>query len=104
MPIKIGINGFGRIGKMVFRLAIQDPEIEIVQVNDKMDIELLHHLIKYDSVHGRFFTDVKIENDSIIIHDREILSLIIASPMKFHGREVKLNSLLNRVEFLKQES
>lgn len=73
MPIKIGINGFGRIGKMVFRLAIQDPEIEIVQVNDKMDIELLHHLIKYDSVHGRFFTDVKIENDSIIIHDRKIL-------------------------------
>ncbi|MDP8267478.1 MAG: glyceraldehyde 3-phosphate dehydrogenase N-terminal domain-containing protein, partial [Candidatus Tenebribacter davisii] len=73
MPIKIGINGFGRIGKMVFRLAIQDPEIEIVQVNDKMDIELLHHLIKYDSVHGRFFTDVKIENDSIFIDGRKIL-------------------------------
>ncbi|MCF7794379.1 MAG: type I glyceraldehyde-3-phosphate dehydrogenase [Candidatus Cloacimonetes bacterium] len=73
MSIKIGINGFGRIGKMVFRLAIQDPEIEIVHVNDKMDIELLHHLIKYDSVHGRFITDAKIENDSLIFNDKKIL-------------------------------
>lgn len=73
MSIKIGINGFGRIGKLVFRLAVEDPEIEIVHVNDKMPVDLMAHLIKYDSTHGRFQSDVRIDGDHIIIKEKKIL-------------------------------
>lgn len=89
MSIKIGINGFGRIGKMVFRLAIKDPEIEIVHVNDKMNIELLYHLIKYDSVHGRFISDAKIENDKIIINYQQILITHFDEPDKIPWHKKK---------------
>lgn len=72
MSIKIGINGFGRIGKMVFRLAISDPDIELVHVNDKMNLELLHHLLKYDSVHSRFKADIEVKNNCFYVNNKKI--------------------------------
>lgn len=53
MTTKIGINGFGRIGRAVFRIAMAHPELEVVAINDLTDSETLAHLLKYDSVHGR---------------------------------------------------
>ena len=54
MSVKLGINGFGRIGRMVFRAAQNNPGIEVVGINDLSDIATMAHLLKYDSVHGRF--------------------------------------------------
>ncbi len=52
--IKIGINGFGRIGRIAFRVAVARPNVEVVGINDLLDVEHLAYLLKYDSVHGRF--------------------------------------------------
>ena len=54
MAVKVGINGFGRIGRNFFRAAYQDPALTIVAVNDITDAKTLAHLLKYDSIHGRF--------------------------------------------------
>lgn len=65
--IRIGINGFGRIGRSLFRLAYIHPEIEVVVINDLADAKTLAHLVKYDSIHGNFGKEVSAENDAIHI-------------------------------------
>jgi glyceraldehyde 3-phosphate dehydrogenase len=72
MSIKIGINGFGRIGRNLFRASFQDPELEFVAVNDITDAKTLAHLLKYDSVLGGFKEDVKATGDAIVVNGREI--------------------------------
>ena len=59
MSLKIGINGFGRIGRMIFRLAMQKPDVEVVAINDLLDVKHLAYLLKYDSVHGLFKEEIK---------------------------------------------
>jgi glyceraldehyde 3-phosphate dehydrogenase len=61
VAIKVGINGFGRIGRLVFRACFASPDIEVVAVNDLTDAKTLAHLLKYDSVHGRFGTEVVVD-------------------------------------------
>ncbi|MFO7735325.1 MAG: type I glyceraldehyde-3-phosphate dehydrogenase [bacterium] len=70
--IKIGINGFGRIGRSVFRLALENEAVEVVGINDLMTPSTLAHLLKYDSVHGIFNADVDATDNSIIVNGREI--------------------------------
>jgi len=70
--IKIGINGFGRIGRNLFRLLINHKEIEVVAINDIADAATLTHLLKYDSIHGRLNTDIASVNSNIVINNREI--------------------------------
>ena len=72
MSVKVGINGFGRIGRNVVRAALHDPEIEFVAVNDLTDTKTLAHLTKYDSVLGKLPEDVTIDGDSIRIGHRKI--------------------------------
>jgi len=74
MAIKVGINGFGRIGRMVFRSAIENfgSDIQIVGINDLLDPEYLAYMLKYDSVHGRFSRDVKVEDGSMIVNGNKI--------------------------------
>ena len=73
MAIRIAINGFGRIGRLVFRVAAAKPELfEIVGINDLTDAETLAHLLKYDSVHGRFNGEVKAEGSSIVVNGKTI--------------------------------
>ncbi len=72
MATKVAINGFGRIGRLVFRVAFARDDMEIVQVNDLTDAKTLAHLLKYDSVHGVYDKDVKVEGDSIVVDGKAI--------------------------------
>lgn len=73
MTVKVGINGFGRIGRVVFRAALNHPNVEIVAINDLTDAKMLAHLLKYDSVHGTFDADVQAKEDRIVVNGREII-------------------------------
>ena len=66
MAIKVGINGFGRIGRLVYRAMANDPELDVVAVNDLGDIPTMSHLLKYDSVHGRAFDTVEVTEDGFV--------------------------------------
>jgi glyceraldehyde 3-phosphate dehydrogenase len=71
--VRIGINGFGRIGRLVFRAALQNPNVKLVAVNDPfMDIGYMAYLFQYDSTHGRFKGTVSHENNKLIINDQQI--------------------------------
>jgi glyceraldehyde 3-phosphate dehydrogenase len=72
MAIKLGINGFGRIGRLVFRVASKRKDIEIVHINDITDAPTLAHLLKYDSTHGIFSGDVKADGDAIVVNGKKI--------------------------------
>ena len=73
MAIKVGINGFGRIGRMVFRAAAQNfSDIEVVGINDLLDPEYLAYMLKYDSVHGRFKGDISVEGGNLIVNGKTI--------------------------------
>ncbi len=80
MPVKVGINGFGRIGRNVVRAALHNPEIEFVAVNDLTDTKTLAHLTKYDSVLGTLHEEVKVEGDSILVGDRKIKVFAVKDP------------------------
>jgi glyceraldehyde 3-phosphate dehydrogenase len=70
--IKIGINGFGRIGRIAFRVAVNRPNIEVVGINDLLDVEHLAYLLKYDSVHGQFDGTIDIKNGNLVVNGKEI--------------------------------
>jgi glyceraldehyde 3-phosphate dehydrogenase len=72
MAVKVGINGFGRIGRLFFRAAYRDPALEIVAVNDITDAKTLAHLLKYDSVHGRFDEMIEAKGDALVVAGKEI--------------------------------
>ena len=70
--IKIGINGFGRIGRIAFRVAVARPNVEVVGINDLLDVEHLAYLLKYDSVHGKFDGDVEVKNGNLVVNGKTI--------------------------------
>ena len=72
MTVKVGINGFGRIGRNFFRAAYKDPSLQIVAVNDITDAKTLAHLLKYDSVHGRFEASVEVKENAIVVNGKEV--------------------------------
>ena len=73
MAIKVGINGFGRIGRMVFRAAIQNfNDIEIVAINDLLEPDYLAYMLKYDSVHGRFKGEVSVDGGHLVVNGKKI--------------------------------
>ena len=74
MAVKIGINGFGRIGRLVFRAAVAQPEkYEIVGINDPfVDLDYMVYMTKYDSIHGHFNGEVKAENGKLVVNGREV--------------------------------
>ncbi len=69
---KIGINGFGRIGRLAFRAAVRNPKIEVVAINDLLDTDYLAYLLKYDSVHGKFDGEVSVEGNYMIVNGKKI--------------------------------
>ena len=96
MAVKVGINGFGRIGRNFFRAAYKDPALTIVAVNDITDAKTLAHLLKYDSVHGRFDEKVEARDDKIVVAGKEIKVFAAMDPSelpwKALGVEVVIES------------
>jgi len=89
MTIKIGINGFGRIGRMVFRAAIQNfSDIEIVGINDLLEPDYLAYMLKYDSVHGRFKGDVAVDGHTLIVNGKRIRLTAVKDPAELKWGEV----------------
>lgn len=82
MSVKVGINGFGRIGRNFFRIVFNNPEIEIAAINDLTDAKTLAHLLKYDSVFGILNAEVDAKENSLIVNGREIRILAERDPMK----------------------
>ena len=80
MAIKVGINGFGRIGRNLFRAGLEDPELEFVAVNDLTDPKTLAHLLKFDSVHGRFRGEVEAGDAEILVNGKAIRVLSERDP------------------------
>lgn len=80
MPVRVGINGFGRIGRNVFRAAMDNPEVDIVAVNDLTDAKTLAHLLKYDSVHGVLNADIRAEEGKFSVNGKEIKVLAEKDP------------------------
>jgi len=89
MAIKVGINGFGRIGRMVFRAAAKDfADIEIVGINDLLEPDYLAYMLKYDSVHGRFKGDIAVEGNHLIVNGRKIRLTAVKDPAELKWGEV----------------
>lgn len=73
MTIRVGINGFGRIGRLVFRAAVMNhPDVEIVGINDLIDVDYMAYMLKYDSTHGVFQGDVSVDNGSLVVNGKKI--------------------------------
>jgi glyceraldehyde 3-phosphate dehydrogenase len=89
MTIKVGINGFGRIGRMVFRSAIQNfPDIDVVAINDLLEPDYLAYMLKHDSVHGRFQGEVSIEDNTLVVNGKRIRLTAIKDPAELKWDEV----------------
>jgi glyceraldehyde 3-phosphate dehydrogenase len=90
MTIKIGINGFGRIGRMVFRAAVQNfaSDIEIVGINDLLEPDYLAYMLKYDSVHGRFKGEVSVEGNNLVVNGKKIRLTAVKDPAELKWDEV----------------
>ena len=82
MAIKVGINGFGRIGRLVFRASIGRDDIEVVGINDLLDTEYLAYMLKYDSVHGRFKGEVSVEGSNLIVNGKTVRATSETDPSK----------------------
>ena len=89
MTIKIGINGFGRIGRMVFRAAVRDfSDIEVVAINDLLEPEYLAYMLRFDSVHGRFKGDVSVDGNTLVVNGRKIRLTAVKDPAELKWNEV----------------
>jgi len=89
MTIKIGINGFGRIGRMVFRAAIQNfDDIEVVAINDLLEPDYLAYMLKHDSVHGRFNGDVAVDGNTLVVNGKRIRLSAVKDPAELKWGEV----------------
>ncbi len=89
MTIKIGINGFGRIGRMVFRAAVQNfADVEVVGINDLLEPDYLAYMLKYDSVHGRFKGDVSVDGNTLVVNGKRIRLTAVKNPAELKWDEV----------------
>jgi glyceraldehyde 3-phosphate dehydrogenase len=89
MAIKVGINGFGRIGRMVFRAAVQDfPDIEIVGINDLLEPDYLAYMLQYDSVHRRFQGKVAVDGNTLVVNGKKIRLTAIKDPAELKWNDV----------------
>jgi glyceraldehyde 3-phosphate dehydrogenase len=87
--IKVGINGFGRIGRLVFRASIQKDNIQIVGINDLLDVNYMAYMLKYDTVHGQFQGDVSVKDGKLIVNGQEIRVTAEKDPANLKWNEVE---------------
>jgi glyceraldehyde 3-phosphate dehydrogenase len=89
MAIKVGINGFGRIGRMVFRAAVQDfPDIEVVGINDLLEPDYLAYMLRHDSVHGKFKGDISVSGTTLIVNGKKIRLTAVKDPAELKWNEI----------------
>jgi glyceraldehyde 3-phosphate dehydrogenase len=94
MAIKVGINGFGRIGRLVLRAAMNHPDLQVVAVNDITDAKTLAHLFKYDSVHGPFNGTVEARENAIAVNGREVKVLAVKSPAELPWKDLGVSVVI----------
>ena len=101
MAIKVGINGFGRIGRMVFRAAVENfaNDIEVVGINDLLDPDYLAYMLKYDSVHGIFNHDIKVEGNTMIVDGKSIRLTAEKDPANLKWNEVAADIVVESTGF-----
>ncbi len=98
--IRVGINGFGRIGRMVFRAATKDfPEIEIVAINDLLEPDYLAYMLKYDSVHGRFNGDVAVDGNNLVVNGNTIRLTAERDPANLKWNEAGVDIVIECTGF-----
>ena len=99
--VKLGINGFGRIGRMVFRAAVENfsNDIEVVGINDLLDPEYLAYMLKYDSVHGAFKGDVKVEDGHLVVNGKKIRVTAEMDPSNLKWNEVEADVVVESTGF-----
>src|SRR6478735_3438404 len=89
MTIKIGINGFGRIGRNVLRSAVQNfSDIEVVGINDLLEPDYLAYMLRYDSVHGRFKGDIAVEGNTLIVNGKKIRLTQVKDPAELKWNDI----------------
>ncbi|CAG9620721.1 type I glyceraldehyde-3-phosphate dehydrogenase [Sutcliffiella rhizosphaerae] len=99
MAVKIGINGFGRIGRNVFRAALNNADVEVVAVNDLTDANMLAHLLKYDSIHGRLNAEVKVDGDNLVVDGKTIKVTAERDPAKLSWGELGVEIVVESTGF-----
>ena len=102
MSVKIGINGFGRIGRNVFRAAYRDPDIEIVAANDIADAKILAHLLKYDSVLGILDADIKATDNAISVDGKETKVLTERDPANLPWKDLGVSTVIESTGLFRQ--
>jgi glyceraldehyde 3-phosphate dehydrogenase len=106
MAIKVGINGFGRIGRMVFRAAVQNfQDIEIVGINDLLEPDYLAYMLQFDSVHGRFKGTIAVEGNTLIVNGKKIRLTAVKDPAELKWNEIGVDVVIECTGlFLTQET
>ena len=99
MSLRIGINGFGRIGRLAFRRAVSLGDVEVVGINDLIDVEYLAYMLRYDSTHGRFHGDVRVENGQLVVNGKAIRITAERDPANLRWGDVGADYVLESTGF-----
>lgn len=94
MTVRLGINGYGRIGRACLRASLDHPEVEVVAINSTRDPKLLAHMLKYDSVYGRFNKDVTVKEKALVVDGKEIAILAERDPAKLKWEEAEVDMVI----------
>ena len=98
-PIPIGINGFGRIGRLAFRRACASADVEVVAINDLIDVDYIAYMLRYDSTHGRFHREVAVQDGTLVVNGRKIRITAERDPENLHWDEVGVHTVLESTGF-----
>ena len=91
MTVRVGINGFGRIGRMVFRAAQNFDDVEVVGINDLLDPDYLAYMLRYDSVHGRFKGEIAIDGNTLVVNGSRIRLSAERDPSELNWGELDVD-------------
>jgi len=98
-PLRIGINGFGRIGRLVFRRAVSSPDVEVVAINDLIDVDYIAYMLRHDSTHGRFASSVAVKDGALVVNGRSIRISAERNPADLRWGEVGADTVLEATGF-----
>lgn len=99
MTIRVGINGFGRIGRLVFRRACEAADVEVVAINDLIDVDYIAYMLRYDSTHGRFKGEVEVRDGGLVVNGRSIRTTAERDPSNLRWGEIGVHTVLESTGF-----